>query len=185
MAGSSFAPARVDIGVSKGESSWYIFPTLSSGSLCQAQASSEGKSSELVTSKCLWFQIPHCTDLVRGKRTLEHLWLANLGTRTCEEEVSGAHTEVSFQHGRKLLQTLKFKDSLPGMNREAEPSLTVSTDFTFKLSFYGRKSGLVFPGQCVCNNLEQYFPKKGVPDGLCLCRTVRADCRAGPTGSNH
>lgn len=67
------------------------------------RASSEVKSSELVTSTCLWFQIPHCTHLVRGKRTLEHLCLANLGTRTWEEEVLGAHTKVSFQRGKKLI----------------------------------------------------------------------------------
>lgn len=83
----------------------------------------------MVPSTHLWFQTPHGTDLVRGQSTLEHLSkLVYMGTRTREEELSGAHSEVSLPHGKKLLRTPKLKDFLASMSIEAEPSLAISTD---------------------------------------------------------
>jgi len=70
----------------------------------------------------------------RAEHTESSLQPAHLGTRTWEEEGSGAHTWVSIPHGKKLLEAPKSKDSLPGVRRQAEPSLAVSSNFTFKLS---------------------------------------------------
>lgn len=98
------------------------------------------------------FVVPGPT-LHRSDQRAEHigaaLQLAYLGTGPQEEELSGAHTEVSFPHGKKPLEAPKSKDSLPGMSRDAEPSLAVSTDFMSKLSLHVHRSDLIFLGQCV------------------------------------